>query len=210
MSLPRVLIVDDHRAVAEGLVQILSDQFEVVATIADGRLVLEAISRLHPGIVLLDVSMPSVNGLEVLRQLRQRAPGVRVVVLTMHADASLAVEALRTGACGYVLKSGGEELLTALQVVLAGDIYLARELRAKITTLMAGAADPRQITLTPQQQEVLQLIVLGRRAREISGILGVPTGGVETIKRDLMQLLNVQSTAELVQYAIDHRLVTSP
>jgi len=210
MSLPRVLIVDDHRAVAEGLVQILSDQFEVVATIADGRLVLEAISRLHPGIVLLDVSMPSVNGLEVLRQLRQRAPGVRVVVLTMHADASLAVEALRTGACGYVLKSGGEELLTALQVVLAGDIYLARELRAKITTLMAGAADPRQIALTPQQQEVLQLIVLGRRAREISGILGVPTGGVETIKRDLMQLLNVQSTAELVQYAIDHRLVTSP
>jgi len=210
MSLPRVLIVDDHRAVAEGLVQILSDQFEVVATIADGRLVLEAISRLHPGIVLLDVSMPSVNGLEVLRQLRQRAPGVRVVVLTMHADASLAVEALRTGACGYVLKSGGEELLTALQVVLAGDIYLARELRAKITTLMAGAADPRQIALTPQQQEVLQLIVLGRRAREISGILGVPTGGVETIKRDLMQLLNVQSTAELVQYAIDHGLVTSP
>jgi len=210
MSLPRVLIVDDHRAVAEGLVQILSDQFEVVATIADGRFVLEAISRLHPGIVLLDVSMPSVNGLEVLRQLRQRAPGVRVVVLTMHADASLAVEALRTGACGYVLKSGGEELLTALQVVLAGDIYLARELRAKITTLMAGAADPRQIALTPQQQEVLQLIVLGRRAREISGILGVPTGGVETIKRDLMQLLNVQSTAELVQYAIDHRLVTSP
>jgi DNA-binding NarL/FixJ family response regulator len=210
MSLPRVLIVDDHRAVAEGLVQILSDQFEVVATIADGRFVLEAISRLHPGIVLLDVSMPSVNGLEVLRQLRQRAPGVRVVVLTMHADASLAVEALRTGACGYVLKSGGEELLTALQVVLAGDIYLARELRAKITTLMAGAADPRQIALTPQQQEVLQLIVLGRRAREISGILGVPTGGVETIKRDLMQLLNVQSTAELVQYAIDHGLVTSP
>ena len=210
MSLPRVLIVDDHRAVAEGLVQILSDQFEVVATIADGRFVLEAISRLHPGIVLLDVSMPSVNGLEVLRQLRQCAPGVRVVVLTMHADASLAVEALRTGACGYVLKSGGEELLTALQVVLAGDIYLARELRAKITTLMAGAADPRQITLTPQQQEVLQLIVLGRRAREISGILGVPTGGVETIKRDLMQLLNVQSTAELVQYAIDHGLVTSP
>jgi len=210
MSLPRVLIVDDHRAVAEGLVQILSDQFEVVATIADGRFALEAISRLHPGIVLLDVSMPSVNGLEVLRQLTQCAPGVRVVVLTMHADASLAVEALRTGACGYVLKSGGEELLTALQVVLAGDIYLARELRAKITTLMAGAADPRQITLTPQQQEVLQLIVLGRRAREISGILGVPTGGVETIKRDLMQLLNVQSTAELVQYAIDHGLVTSP
>jgi len=210
MTLPKVMIVDDHRAVVEGLVQLLGDRFDIVDTIADGRHVLDGVSRRNPAVVLLDISIPGANGIQVLRQLRKCRPELKVIVLTMYADASLAVEALRMGASGYVLKSGGEELLTALDAVLGGETYLARDLRGESASLMAGVTDPRQIELSPRQREVLQLIVLGRRMTEIASVLDLSVGSVNAVKRELMQLLNVDSTAQLVEYAEEHRLVAGP
>jgi DNA-binding NarL/FixJ family response regulator len=209
MSCPRILIADDHRVVAEGLVRLLGERYEIVDTINDGRFVLEAVSRHRPDVLILDVSMPNVSGLEAMRQLRERGFELKVIVLTMHADANLAVEALKTGASGYVLKeSSGQELLTALQVVLGGGTYLASGLTKEILTLMVGATDPSRVELTARQQEVLRLIVRGQRAKEIAATLDLSTRSIEAIKYKIMQLLNVHSTAELVRYAVENRLVT--
>jgi DNA-binding NarL/FixJ family response regulator len=209
MSLPTVLLVDDHKLVAEGLVKLLGPFYEIVDTITDGLLVVEAVSRLRPDLVLLDLSMPNLSGLEVIRQLKQHGLKSSAIVLTMHADPSVAVEALKAGARGFVLKeSSGEELLTALAVVLRGGSYLASAITKDILTLMVGTADPGRVELTPRQREVLRLIVRGRRAKEIAGTLDVSTRVVETTKYKMMQVLNVHSTAELVRYAVEHHLVT--
>jgi DNA-binding NarL/FixJ family response regulator len=209
MSVPKILIVDDHRVVAEGLVRLLSDRFEIVGTINDGHLVLDSVSRLKPDVVLMDISMPNVSGLEATRQLTRRGCGTKAIVLTMHADANLAVEALKAGASGFVLKeASGEELLTALDVVLNGGTYLACGLTKEILILMVGATDPSHVELTTQQREVLRLIVRGLRAKEIATMLEMSTRSVDTIKQKTMQMFNVHSTAELVRYAVEHHLVT--
>ena len=208
MTLPTALIVDDHRVVAEGLVRLLSDRFEIAGTITDGRLVADAVGRLRPDILLLDMSLPHVSGLEVLRQLRRLGAAVKTIALTMHADANLAVEALKAGASGFVLKeSSGEELLTALQEVLAGRTYLASGLTREIVTRMVAKPDHDRIELTIRQREVLRLIVQGLRAKEIAAALELSTRTVEAIKYRTMQILNIHSTAELVRYAIEHGLV---
>lgn len=208
MSLPTVLLVDDHRVVAEGLVRLLSHGFEILDAITDARLVSDAVSRLRPDVIVLDLSMPTVSGLEVLRQLRERQVEFKAIVLTMHADPNLAVEALKAGASGFVLKeSSGEELLAALDVVLRGGTYLAAALTKDVVTLMVGATDPDRVELTPRQREILRLIVMGQRAKEIAGTLDVSARSVEATKYKMMQALNVHSTAELVRYAIEHRLV---
>jgi DNA-binding NarL/FixJ family response regulator len=204
----RVLIVDDHRVVAEGLVQLLRDHFEVVDTIGDGGSVVEAVLQRTPDIILLDASMPNVTGLEAMRRLKARGIAFKAIVLTMHADANLAVEALRTGASGFVLKeASGEELLTAIEVVLRGDTYLASALTKEIVTLMIGGTEPKGVELTTQQREVLRLIVSGQRTKEIASALDAPIRTIEATKHKIMQLLNVGSTAELVRYAVEHRLV---
>ena len=209
MSRPKVLIVDDHRVVAEGLVRLLRDRYDIVDTINDGRLAIDAVLQLQPAVVLLDISMPFVSGLEVMRQLKRRRAEARVIVLTMHADPDIAVAALKAGASGFVLKeASGEELVTAVQVVLEGGIYLASGLTQEVVTLMVGAADPSRVELTAQQREVLRLIVRGQRAKEIASTLDMSVRAVEAIKYRTMQLLNVHSTAELVRYAVEHRLVT--
>lgn len=209
MTRPRVLIAEDHRVVADGLVRLLHDRYEIVDTVRDGGEVLDAVFRLHPDVILLDMSMPHVSGLEALRLLREHGVEAKVIVLTMHADANLAVETLRAGASGFVLKdSSGEELLTALEAVLEGRTYLAADLTKQILTLMVGALDPSQTHLTARQQEILRLIVRGQRAKEIAGTLELSPRTVEAAKYKMMQQLNVHSTAELVRYAIEHRLVT--
>jgi len=205
---PRVLIAEDHRVVADGLVLLLGERYEIVATVRDGSDVLDAARRLHPDVILLDVSMPHVSGLESMRQLREHDVQSRVIVLTMHADPELAVEALRAGASGFVLKeSSGEELMMALDAVLGGSTYLAADLTKEILTLMVGPADLNLPQLTTRQQEILRLIVRGQRAKEIAGTLNVSSRSVEAAKYKMMQQLRVHSTAELVRYAIEHRLV---
>lgn len=208
MTRPRVLIAEDHRVVADGLVLLLGERYEIVATVRDGSDVLDAARRLHPDVILLDVSMPHVSGLESMRQLREHDVQSRVIVLTMHADPELAVEALRAGASGFVLKeSSGEELMMALDAVLGGSTYLAADLTKEILTLMVGPADLNMPQLTTRQQEILRLIVRGQRAKEIAGTLNVSSRSVEAAKYKMMQQLRVHSTAELVRYAIEHRLV---
>lgn len=209
-NLPRVLLVDDHKVVAEGLMRLLGDSAEIVDTINDGSLVVDAVTRTTPDVVILDISMPHVSGLEAIRQLRAHHLETKIIVLTMHADASLAVEALRAGASAFVLKeSSGEELLTALERVVNGQTYLAADLTKDIVTLMVGANnEPGRISLTTQQREVLRLIVRGLRVKEVASTLGMSDRSVVATKQKLMQSLNVHSTAELVRFAIEHRLVS--
>jgi DNA-binding NarL/FixJ family response regulator len=210
MTRPRVLLVDDHRVVAEGLVRLLSDRVEIVGVVADGREAVAAVRRLRPDLLIMDISMPHESGLQVLRRLRLEQLEVRTIILTMHADPGIAVEALAAGASGFVLKeASGDELLKAIDVAQEGGTYLQADLTRDIVARMIGGTDPRGVELTPRQAEVIRLLARGLRAKEIASMLDVSTRTVETTKYRAMELLNVHSTAELVRYAIEHRL-TAP
>jgi DNA-binding NarL/FixJ family response regulator len=205
---PRVLLIDDHRVVAEGLVRLLSERAEIVETLSDGRQALEAVRRVRPDVLIVDISMPHMSGLEVLRRLRQQGIDVKTIVLTMFADPGIAVEALEAGASAFVLKeASGDELLDAIRVVLDGGTYLSADLTKDVVTRMVEG-DPREVELTVRQQEVLRMIVRGLRAKEIASALDMPTRTVETVKYRMMQLLNVHSTAELVRYAVERGLIS--
>jgi DNA-binding NarL/FixJ family response regulator len=209
MKRPTVVVVDDHRIFAEGLLHLLGDRYEILAVLNDGAEVVQTTQRLRPDVLLLDLSMPQVSGLEAIRQLRKQAIAFKAIVLTMHADANIAVEVLKAGASGFLLKeSTGGELLKALDTVIGGGTYLAANLTKEVVRLMVGATDPLRVELTGPQREVLRLIVRGHRAKEIAGLLTLSTRSVEAIKYRTMQLLNVHSTAELVRYAMEHHLVT--
>jgi two-component system, NarL family, response regulator NreC len=201
-----VLLADDHAIVTDGLISLLKERFDVVGAVANGNhLVSEAI-RLRPDVIVADISMPELSGLEALRQLRAKHFAPRVIFLTMYADAHLAVEAVRGGASGYVLKhSAGEELLTAIEQVLKGHTYLTPVV---VRDVVAGLGVPDdRVELTSRQREVLRLIVEGRRMKEIAEILKLSPRTVETHKYELTRALGVQSTAELIRYAIEHKLV---
>jgi DNA-binding NarL/FixJ family response regulator len=208
MRLPRVLIVDDHRLFAEGLSHVIKDRYEIVGALTDGRLLLDAVRRLHPDVVLLDMSMPHVSGLDLLLDLKAERVECRTIMLTMHADPRMAADALKAGAAGYVLKeSSHEELVAALDAVLHGQTYLTAALTRDVLALMAGPADPMGVELSPRQREVLRLIVQGQRVKEIAAALNLSPRSVESIKYRMMQDLNVQSTASLVRYALQHNIV---
>jgi DNA-binding NarL/FixJ family response regulator len=209
MRLPRVLIADDHAIFTEGLVSLLKDRFDVVGTVGDGHQLVEAAGRLRPDVIVADVSMPVLTGLEALRRLKAKPLAAKVIVLTMHADARLAREALKAGASGFVLKqSSGDELVTAIQEVLQGRTYLTPALTKDVISLMSDVADPSEVEVTPRQREILRHIVKGKRMKEIAAALDLSTRTVETLKYELMRALNVHSTAELVRYAIERHLVS--
>lgn len=210
MNRPGILIVDDHKVVAEGLVRLLGERYEILETIGDGRLVVDAALRLRPDVIVLDMSMPTMSGMEVMHQLSSRRIPARTIILTMYADPTLAVAALKAGAAGFVLKeASGHELITAVEEVLRGNVYLAAGLTKEIVTLMVGSNDPEApLQLTGRQREVLRLIANGLRAKEVAATLDISTRSVEIIKRKMMQTLNVHSTAELVRYSVEHRLVS--
>src|SRR4051812_548214 len=167
--------------------RLLAAHAEIVDVVNDGSLVVEAVRRTSPDVVIIDISMPHVSGLEAIRQLRANHLETKVIVLTMHADASLAVEALRAGASAFVLKeSSGDELLTALNRVVNGQSYLAADLTKDIVTLMVGAPEPGRVSLTTQQREVLRLIVRGLRVKEVACTLGMSDRSVVAAKQKLM------------------------
>lgn len=208
MRRPTVLLADDHVVFTDGIVRILAEHFDVVGTVTDGSSLAEAAARLHPDVIVTDISMPTLSGLEGLRQLKAQHDDSRVIFLTMHADARLAAEAFRHGAKGFVLKqSSGEELVKAIDAVLQGHKYMSSALTDDVLALMSGPADPPGVDLSPRQREVLRLIVNGHRMKEIAGSLNLSPRTVETIKYEMMRDLNVHSTTELVRYAIEHRLV---
>lgn len=208
MTRPTVLLADDHVVFSDGIIRILKEHFDVVGTVTDGSELLEAAIRLRPDVIVTDISMPVVSGLEGLRQLKAKHVESRVIFLTMHADAKLAAEAFRLGARGFVLKhASGDELVKAIEAVLQGHKYMSSVLTNDVLTLMSKPPGSADFELSPRQQEVLRLIVSGYRMKEIGATLNLSPRTVESIKYEMMRGLNLHSTTELVRYAIEHRLV---
>ena len=204
----RVLLADDHTIVAQGLAGLLRDDFDLVGTVGDGKALIDAAQRLRPDVIVADMAMPVMDGLEALHRLKAACLDTKVIFLTMHADAQLATEALRAGASGYVLKhAAGEELITAIQEVLQGRTYLTPLIAQDVLTGLMAPEKHATVTLTPRQREVLRLIAEGRRMKEIAALLHLSTRTVETHKYEMMRALGVQSTAELVRHAIRLGLV---
>ena len=203
---PTILIADDHTIVAEGLVKLLSRRFDVVATVADGTALVEAAERFRPDIIIADLEMPSLSGLEALERLKKRGVASKFVILTMHKEASVAARAMRAGASAFLLKhSAGNELIDAIDEVLDGRTYLSPAVTKDIlAALDEGRGD--KIELTRRQRDVLRLIVEGRRMKEIAAILELSARTVETHKYEMMRVLGVQSTAELVALAVKRDL----
>jgi DNA-binding NarL/FixJ family response regulator len=205
-----VVLADDHAVVAEGLAALLRDKFTLVKTVHDGRALVSAVAELNPDVIVTDITMPILNGLDAIRQIKAARPGARIIILTMHIEPALAVEAFRAGALGYVLKtSPGEELVEAVRQVAQGRAYLT-SLIAKdlISVLLEAKKDaPEGGELTGRQREVLQLIAEGRTMKEVSAILHISPRTAESHKYEIMSLLGAQNTAELVQHAIRLKLV---
>ena len=206
MRRARILIAEDHTIVMEGLTGLLKVDFDVVGAVSDGRMLVDAAKRLRPDVVVTDISMPGLNGLEACRQLRAEGSEAKVIFLTMHGG-QLATEALQAGASGFLLKhSAGEELVTALREVLQGHVYLTPAVTRDVIAGMSGGQPTAPPALTPRQREVLRFIVEGRRMKEIGALLDLSTRTVETHKYEMMQTLGVKTTAELIRYAIEHDL----
>jgi DNA-binding NarL/FixJ family response regulator len=210
MPRTKVLLADDHAVVAQGLEALLKDSFDLVGVVHDGRALLEAVETLQPDVVVTDISMPLLNGLDAVRQMRARRPALKVVVLTMHNDTQLAVEAFRAGATGYVLKvAAGEELILAIQQVALGRPHASALLGKDLITILmeAGGDAPGDAPLTARQREVLQLIAEGRTMKEVATILNISPRTAESHKYEIMRVLGAGTTAALIQYAIRLKLV---
>jgi DNA-binding NarL/FixJ family response regulator len=206
-----VLLADDHAIVLEGLASLLRSEFSLVGTVADGAGLLEAARQLRPDVIVTDVAMPGMSGLEALRRLKAEPTAVKVVLLTMHADAQLAAEALRAGASGFVVKhAAGKELIAAIHTVLRGGKYLPPHLASDVLTSLADRGISGVRTLTPRQRQVASLIAEGRTMKEVAAALGLSPRTVETHKYQIMEALGLQTTAELIRYALEHGLTVPP
>ena len=210
MKRPRVLLADDHTLVLEGLRKILEPECDVVGSVEDGRSLLAAAEQLKPDIILLDVSMPLLNGVEAARMLRNAVPGAKVIFVTMHADATYVAGAFRAGASGYVLKRCASlELLNAIHQVLSGRSYITPLIRNDILHDLPGwplGSGEASGELTVRQREVVQLVAEGRPVKEIAAILNISSKTVAFHKANVMRRLGIRSTAELTKYALEHGL----
>ncbi len=209
MKKPRIVLADDHRLVAEGLRSLLEPDYQLVQIVEDGRALLEAADRLMPDVVVADVSMPLLNGIEAVRQLKKKNPELAVVFLTMHLDVTYAASALEAGASGYVLKhSAPSELLTAIGYALKGRTYitpiLAGELLSYERNRPKGEQENALARLTSRQREVLQLIAEGLSVKEAAAVLGISARTVEFHKYSMMESLQLKNSAELLRFALEH------
>jgi len=209
MGRPRVLLADDHTLLLGAFEKLLSPECDIVGQVSDGRALVAAAEKLNHDIVVLDISMPLLNGLEAGRQIKQRARDVRLVFLTMNEDTDLAAEAFRSGASAYLLKrSATSELLTAIHEVMRGHSYITPLItEGLVGALMHGEDRAPGQELTPRQREVLQLLAEGRSMKEVADLLSLSTRTVAFHKYRMMEQLKVRSTAELVQYAVKHHIV---
>lgn len=205
----RVVLADDHVIVLEGLRRILEPEFDVAATVTDGRTLLDEVERLKPHVAVVDISMPSLNGLEALRQLGGKRARTRFVFLTASPDVALATEAFRLGASGYVLKhSAAEELVGALKDAIAGRTYItpqiAQEVLENLMSQPHGTAGPG---LTGREREVLQLLAEGKIIKEIAAVLAISPRTVEFHKHNIIAKTGLKTTAELARYAAQKGMV---
>jgi DNA-binding NarL/FixJ family response regulator len=208
---PRVLLADDHLMVAEALKSLLAPDFDLVGMVDDGRALIEAASTLRPDVIVADVTMPHLNGIDALTQLRQRGDCVPVVFLTMHRDASFARRALDAGASGFVLKhSAPAELVSAIRAALEGKTYLTPQLASEVLDSMKQRPQQERGSLgalTPRQREILQLVAEGQSAKQIAAMLDISPRTVEFHKYQTMETLGLHTNAELVHFAIKYGLV---
>lgn len=208
MKRAKVLVADDHRMVAEGLRSLLEPEFELVGIVEDGRAMLEAVEKLKPDVVVVDVSMPLLNGIDAVRQLKKKQKDIAVVFLTMHLDVAYAASAFEVGASGYVLKhSAPSELVTAIHSALKGRTYITPMLAGELLQFHKRKPQDeggRLTPLTPRQREVLQLLAEGRSAKEVAAILQISTRTVEFHKYTIMENFGLRSTADLVRFALEH------
>ncbi len=207
MMRPRILLADDHTLLLDAFRALLEPEFEVVGTATDGRMLIEQFSRLQPDVVVIDVGMPLLNGLDAGRQLKSLQRSVKLIYLTMNPEPDLAREALRLGASGYVLKSSAaSELKQAIQEALKGRSYITPLITQDVVGLLLEQRD-RPHELTARQREVLQLLAEGRSMKEVASILDVTPRTVAFHKYRMMEQLHLKTSAELVQYAVKHGIV---
>lgn len=208
MQKARVLLADDHQILIEGLKGLLETEFELLPTVADGRALVNEARDQRPDVIVADISMPLLNGIEAVRQLRKAGSRAKFVFLTMHPDVSYATEALAAGASGYVLKhSAPEELVNAVREALAGRTYITPRVAGAVLEALRKGESGAEARLTSRQTEVLQLVAEGKSAKEIAAILNLSPRTVESHKYAIMDELAVKTTAELVQYAVKKGLV---
>ena len=212
MSKPRLLLADDHRIVAEGLRSLLEPEFEIVGIVEDGRAMVEADRQLKPDVIVADISMPRLNGIDALRQLKEHRSEAKVVLLTMQSDVAYATRAFDEGASGYVLKhSASSELVTAVREALKGRTFVTPMIASELMQAYRDGKHEQQEPvrrLTSRQREVLQLLAEGKSAKEVAEILHISPRTVEFHKYRIMEELNLQTNAELIRYAVKSGIVS--
>ena len=213
MKRPRLLLADDHKIVLEGLRGILEPEFEIVGAVEDGCALVAEAERMSPDVVVADISMPGLNGMDAARQIKKMDEQIKIVFLTMHSDVSYAAGAFDAGASGFVLKhSAPQELITAIREAMQGRTYVTPMIAGELIGSYKNGnlrAAGSSAALSPRQREVLQLLAEGKSTKEIGALLNISTRTAEFHKYRMMEQLKIKTIAELVQYAVKHGLITS-
>lgn len=205
---PRVILADDHAIIAEGIARLIADVGDLVAQVGDGVRLIDEVRRLRPDIVVSDITMPGMSGIDAMRQLKAEGSKARFVFLTIHAEARLAAEAMRAGASGYLLKqAAGNELFDAIAAVMSGRSYLTPLITGDVLRDLDASSAAVRRELTSRQRDVLRLLAQGKRMKVIAAELGISIRTVENHKAHLMQVLELTTTADLVRFAIRQRIV---
>jgi DNA-binding NarL/FixJ family response regulator len=207
----RILLADDHLLVLEGFRRILEGQYELVGAVEDGRALLDTAKELQPDIVILDISMPLLNGIDAAAQLKKICPSAKIIIVTMHADTEYVRSAFEAGATAYVLKrSAADELEQAIRMAVTGHSYITPLITKDMLNLFLSKSSETSAEthiLTMRQREVLQLLAEGRTAKEIANLLKVSSRTIEFHKSQILTRLNLHTTADLIKYALTHGIV---
>ena len=211
MPKPRILVADDHALVIEGFRRILQEHYALVGTAGDGHALLAAAKTVQPDIVILDISMPLLNGIETAEQLKKICPTAKIIIVTMHAGADYVRAAFEAGASAYVLKgSAVDELDQAIRAVLGGHSYITPLITKEMVDVYLSTTSEKPRGLTPRQREVLQFLAEGRTAKEIANFLNITPRTVEFHKGQILEHLQIKTTADLIKYALTHGIVNAP
>lgn len=211
MPKPRVLVADDHTLVIEGFRRILQEHYELVGTAGDGYALLAAAKTAQPDIVILDISMPLLNGIDTATQLKKICPTAKIIIVTMHTGADYVRSAFEAGASAYVLKgSAVDELEQAIRAVLGGHSYITPLITKEMVDVYLSTPLEKPKGLTPRQREVLKFLAEGRTAKEIANLLHITSRTVEFHKGQILDQLKLKTTADLIKYALTHGIVNTP
>ena len=206
----RILIADDHQLLADACKNLLEPEFLVVGAVTDGRDLADAVAAFKPDIILLDIYMPRLNGLDAGEQVKKKHPAIKMIFLTMTLAADIAAEAFRRGASGYILKqSAGTELLLAVRKVNRGESYLSPLIAKETVTFLLNKGEPfeEEKRITKRQSEILQLLAGGLSMKQVASVIDVKPGTVAFHKYRMMETLNITTNAELLGYALKHQMI---